>query len=75
MMLCCFTLALDFFLFVPKMFSKVITFASLVSLSNFLNLIMGALSLWIYYPNATSLVIMGELWEASELIDAIGLAY
>lgn len=37
-------------------------------LSEFLNMITRALRSWIYYPNAMSLVIMGELWEDGELI-------
>jgi len=45
-----------------------------MSPSEFLNLLTTALRSRIYYPNAKSLIITNELWEAGELVhDAPGL--
>lgn len=59
----------------PRSFSSnVIVVAPLMSPSEFLNLLTTALRAWIYYPNAKSLVITNELWEAGELVlDGLGL--
>lgn len=51
-----------------KMFflPKLIAFASLVHSLEFFNLIARALRSWIYYPNATSLIIKVELCQTNE---------
>lgn len=55
-------------------FSNVIVFAPLMSPSELLNLHTAASREWIYYPNAKSLVITNELWEAGGLVhDGLGL--
>lgn len=55
-------------------FSNVIVFAPLMTPSEFLNLLTTVLRSQICYPNAKSLVITNELWEAGELVrDGLGL--